>query len=409
MRAAARLTGIGPSPFSKLAAAHLCSMAGDALVTMALAGSLFFSISPSAARGRVALSLVLTMAPFAVVAPFLGPAIDRVQGGRRFMVLATAVGRAAACLFMAEVVHGLLLFPGAFATLVLSKAYTVAKSALVPAVVERDEDMVKANAKLAVGGALVGLVAALPGVAILKLFGATTLLRATAVVFAACALASLRIRLSRQDRKPPPEERESHVRSRGILLAAMVTGLLRGVVGFLTFLLAFDFRRTSSSPVWFGLVLLASVGGGLAGAAATPRLRARIPEEHIVLASLALVVAGGTLAAWLGGKGGAALGAAAVGVAAGAGKLAFDSLVQRDAPDAAYGRSFARFEAAFQLVWVAGALLPVLVAIPARAGFALMAGAGIAIGVVYLVARLRPRPGAQPAPVVAPPAGVRAP
>ena len=41
-------------------------------------------------------------------------------------------------------------------------------------------------------------------------------------------------------------------------------------------------------------------------------------------------------------------------------KLAFDSLVQRDAPDANRGRSFARFETRFQLVWVIGALLPLL-------------------------------------------------
>src|SRR5690349_8065938 len=60
-------------PFARFARAHALLGAGDTLVALALAGSLFFSISPDAARGRVALYLVLTMAPFAVVAPLIGP------------------------------------------------------------------------------------------------------------------------------------------------------------------------------------------------------------------------------------------------------------------------------------------------------------------------------------------------
>jgi hypothetical protein len=75
------------SPFALLSRTHALAMAGDTLVTLALAGSLFFSISPNAARGRVALSLALTMAPFAVVAPLLGPAIDRSATGRKAMVM----------------------------------------------------------------------------------------------------------------------------------------------------------------------------------------------------------------------------------------------------------------------------------------------------------------------------------
>jgi hypothetical protein len=76
--------------------------------------------------------------------------------------------------------------------------------------------------------------------------------------------------------------------------------------------------------------------------------------------------------------------AAAVSVGAAAGRLAFDSLVQRDAPDAARGRTFARFETRFQLAWVAGALIPVAVPIPGRLGFLLLAiGLGFA-GLSYL-------------------------
>ncbi len=62
-----------------------------------------------------------------------------------------------------------------------------------------------------------------------------------------------------------------------------------------------------------------------------------------------------------------------MGVAASAGKLAFDSIVQRDAPDAIRGRTFARFETRFQLAWVVGAALPVAISIPSGTGMALLA------------------------------------
>ena len=65
------------SPFTRLARVQALQVAGDALIALALANSLFFSIPSGEARGQVALYLVLTMAPFAVIAPFIGPAIDR--------------------------------------------------------------------------------------------------------------------------------------------------------------------------------------------------------------------------------------------------------------------------------------------------------------------------------------------
>src|SRR5262245_29012392 len=68
------------SPFTRLSRVHALVMGGDAAVAVALAGSLFFSISPEAARTQVARYLLLTMAPFAVISPLIGPAIDRVAG-----------------------------------------------------------------------------------------------------------------------------------------------------------------------------------------------------------------------------------------------------------------------------------------------------------------------------------------
>ena len=394
-RAAARVTGVGPTPFSKLAVAHLLSTGGDALVTLALAGSLFFNISPNEARGKVVLSLVLTMAPFAVVAPFLGPAIDRVQGGRRFMVMGAMFGRTMACFAMARYVHTLLLFPAAFFALVLSKAYGVAKAALVPAVVESDDELVQANSKLTVGGALVGVAAALPGVALLKLFNARAVLWFAAAVFFVGGVMAARIVPSREDRKAAAPDQDTHVASRNIVLTAGVMAVLRGSVGFLTFLLAFNLRRSHAPAYWYGLVLLASVGGGLVGAAVAPKLRSLIKEETIVISALVAVAAGGFAAYSLTGRGAAALLAAVVGLASGAGKLAFDSLVQRDAPEAARGRAFAKFEAGFQLAWVIGALVPVVITMSAEIGFLVLSIVAGGCAIAYAVARLRP-PAAKP-------------
>ena len=125
-------------PFGRLALTHVLMTAGDTLFAVSLAGSLFFSISPGAAKDKVILYLLLTMAPFAVVAPALGPLIDRSRGARRAMVVTSALGRALLCPFIARDIHTLLLFPEAFLMLVLSKVYLVTKGAIVPEIAALD-------------------------------------------------------------------------------------------------------------------------------------------------------------------------------------------------------------------------------------------------------------------------------
>jgi uncharacterized membrane protein len=331
----------------------MLAVAGDTFVTMALAGSLFFSISPQAARGKVALYLLLTVAPFAVVAPLLSPVIDRSRGGRRALIIAGAASRAIVCVSMAGHLNGLMLFPEAFAVLVLSKVHMVVKSALVPNTVSGEGELVAANSRLAVLSVLAGFVAAIPGVIVLKVgfLGAPWVVRLAALTFAITAVAGFRLT------RP----------------AAAAMGVLRAVVGFLTFLIAFTFRHDDAPAWWFGLVLAASMVGSFAGAAVAPGLRKRLAEERILQGALVLVVVAGLAGAWIGGLSAATLLAASVGVAAAAGKLAFDSIVQRDAPDAIRGRTFARFETRFQLAWVAGAALPVAVSIPSGAGMGVLA------------------------------------
>ena len=356
-------------PFARLARTHALSTAGDALVATALAGSLFFSISPDAARTQVALYLVLTMAPFAVVAPLLGPWIDRRAGGRRSMVILSAAVRAGVCVLMIDDVGGLLLFPEALTVLVAAKGYHVARTSLVPGLVRDESQLVEANSKLVLISGTVGLLAAVPGVALLQI-GPEWVLALAAAVFAATTLSAYRVPRTRVAAGGADPMERAELRGAGILLAGSAMAVLRAVVGFLSFLAAFALRADDAPAWWFGVVLASGAVGSLVGAVVAPRLRTRIREERILLACMVTVATGSLLALWLGGRSSAAVLAAVVGFGATAAKLCFDAIVQRDAPDANQGASFARFEAQFQLAWVVGAFLPVVLPIPLGVGYA---------------------------------------
>ena len=380
-------------PFARFARTHALLGAGDALVALALAGSLFFSISPDAARGRVAAYLAVTMAPFAVVAPLIGPFLDRREGGRRAMVIGSAGGRAVVCMLMIDHLDRLLLFPEAFALLVLAKGYGVARASLVPRLVRDESELVEANSKLSIITGLSGFAAAVPGVALLQL-GAEWVLALAAVVFAVATVAAVRVpRSSIAPAAPQTPQERAELRAAGVLLAASSMAMLRALVGFLAFFLAFWLRDDDAPSWWFGVTLGASAVGALLGAAGAPALRRAVREERILLGCTAGVALGALVASRVGGRPAAALMAAVVGVAASVGRLAFDSIVQRDAPDADQGRSFAGFETRFQLAWVAGAFLPVVIPTPLGAGFLGMGiAAAVAAGAYATGRRLTARP-----------------
>ena len=133
--------------FGRLALVHTVFSVGTTLVTISLAGTLFFTISPEAAKGKVVLYLLLTITPFAVVAPALSPLLDRGSYARRTSMAVASVGSAVLVLMMAADIKGLLLFPEAFGVLVLSKLYLVAKAALVPSMTETDDDLASGERK----------------------------------------------------------------------------------------------------------------------------------------------------------------------------------------------------------------------------------------------------------------------
>ena len=160
-RRATHAEGAGDSGLSRLIELHAFNGAGDAAVAISLAGTLFFQVPTDQARGQVALFLGLTMLPFAIVAPLIGPFLDRFSHGRRWAIGATMALRAFLCWVLADAVRSgdsVALFPAALGCLVASKAYGVTRAAAVPRVLPRQLSLVKANSRIslsAVAGAAI--------------------------------------------------------------------------------------------------------------------------------------------------------------------------------------------------------------------------------------------------------------
>lgn len=337
------------------------------MIAIALSGTLFFSVSTGEARSKVALYLLLTMAPFAVLSPVIGPFIDRRRGARRLTILVSCAGRAAVGLLAAAHVGSIAIYPSAFAILVLSKAYGVARAAIVPSLAPEGRALVTVNARLAKIAIASGTAAAIPGVLLLRLISAGAVMRFAAVVFVFGAL--LALALPRPQESPAGEDQAAGVFAlHSIRWAAYAAAASRFLVGFLLFLLAFGLRRAHVGSAGFGFVLGCAGVGSFAGAVIVPRLRRGGTEEWVIAASL-LVGSGASLIAQSNfGIDLAAVLAGAVGVVSSGTRLGFEALVQRDAPEAARGRTFARFETLFQLAWVIGAALPTLAPIEIRGG-----------------------------------------
>ncbi|MEZ5183424.1 MAG: MFS transporter [Acidimicrobiales bacterium] len=378
------------TPFHRLARTHASSAMADAMVAAALADSLFFSLPADSARAPVVRYLLITMLPFAVIAPLVGPLIDRLKGGHRFVLVGSAAARALLCYLMIGQIRagGAPFFLLALCVLVAQRAYQVARSALVPTVVTSDDELVEANSKLAIISGISAFIGIVPAGILLKVWGAGWALGLAMITYGVTVGLGLRIPAARVATSKADETERHELRGAGIVLAGSAMGLLRMCVGFLTLLIAFDFRGGDRRPWEFAVVGGVSVLGQLLGAAIAPRLKSVTTEENILTGALGLVVVGAFLSLLLGEVLGASILGAGVGFAAGAGKLAFDSILQRDAPDANRGRSFARFETRFQVTYVIGAFIPVAVHMGARVGFAIVFALALFATASYVVGRL---------------------
>ena len=403
--------------FGRLALVHVVMMAGDTLVTVSLAGSLFFSVSPTEAKSKVLAYLLLTIAPFAVVSPVLGPLIDRSANGRRILVAVSASARVLLCWSMSQHLNSLWLFPEAFAVLISSKLYGVTRGALVPEMARTDQfhehttDVGHAgwptegtrqvrgfagfNAQLTLLGTLSGIIAGSVGAAILKTVGAPSVLVFAAAVFAAGTVVSLRLqrpaKVVRDEVVMSPGERDLHVLSPlgegEVTWGLSASAMMRFGVGFGSFLLAFGLRREHAGLQWFALALSASAVGSLLGLGLVTRVRNALAESTLL--ALAVLVTGlgaglasrhptlivqTALAGWLG-------------LCAAVAQPSFDAITQRLVPTGAQGRTFARFAVRQQLAWVLGALIPVAISLDFAAGDQFLALVMVVGGVAYVAGR----------------------
>jgi hypothetical protein len=373
----------GPLPFARLSRAHALLVGADACITVSLAGSLFFSASIDAARPQLTLYLLFTLAPFALVVPLVGPAVDRFAGAQPSFLSFTGQARAILALFIAADLENLLLYPESFAVLVLGKAYSIAKSSTVPGLVDPD-DLVLANSRLARIGAVSAAAAGGVATVVQGIGDPTWTLRLAAILHLGGAALALRIprrELAVAAHADAGDLDKSTMRPAGVWMA-----LLRAAVGFTTFALAFSLKRAGAPLALFGVVALGGALGHFVGTLVSPLVRRRVIHDELILAAALFVGAVGlALAVVQFGSSGKVLASFAVTLAASVGRQAFDAALQRRAPLGARGRSFARYETTFQLVWVAGALIPVAIDIDARAGLVVLAavlGAGAVVALV---------------------------
>lgn len=376
------------SKFRRLAITHALMMGGDAAMVVALADSLFFDIDLDAARSRVLLFLLIGFAPFLVVAPLIGPLIDRVAGGRKFVIQLVALSRVVLTLLMAQYLDALVLFPLVFASLVLQKTYAVSKSAIVPSTVRSEHELVEANSKLGLIAGITGAVAVVPAGLLLQLVGASATLVYGALLFAGALVAATRLSPDVVAADAADLEETTELHSSNIQLGAIAMTVLRGLVGFTFFHLAFWLRSQDQGTLWFGAVVGVSALASMLGNAVASRLRARVREETMLTVALLVCAGAGLGVAVLGGPLGAVVLAAVLNLMAALGRLNFESIVQRDAPGANQGRAFAVFETRFQLAWATGAFMAVALQLSGPIGFVLVGAVGAAAS-VHLLGRQR--------------------
>ncbi len=379
--------------FRHLAQSHAGSVAGDTLVAMALAGTLFFAVPSTEARENVALYLLITLAPFAVIGPLLGRIFERFPSAYRGGLLLSSALRAGLALLMMVLIDSIALFPLAFLMLVLSRFHGISRSSVLPVVLDDAAELVAANAHLArlgvMGSAVVVPLGAL-GLG-LDLLWVPLLFASAAFAWSAVAARLLPPLHGDVGSVDPPTGRGRHWSApRPVRLARFATAGVRFLNGFLLLVVAFAFRDADAGALDFGFLLGAGGFGFFVAAILAPALERRIPEEPMVVIGLAIEAAAAFIAAQYFSLPAAAVLACAAGLAWGTAKFGFDGLLQVTVPTEHRGRAFTNSETMFQIAWVIGALIPVLPIVPVAPGLAAAGMIALGVQVIYVSATLIP-------------------
>ncbi|MCB1246135.1 MAG: hypothetical protein KDB69_02590 [Acidimicrobiia bacterium] len=368
--------------YGRLSESHAASVAGDALVAVALAGSLFFSVPSTDARSNVALYLLLTLAPFALLGPVLGRVFERSPGAYRTGLAVSAFGRVAVSFVMMATVDSLWLFPFAFVSLVLSRFHGISRSAVLPVVVRDTDALVAANAQLARAGVIAGAIVVPLGAAVAVALGPVAVLSLSVVVYLVSGVAAYQL--------PPIARTTGRVRThryhppRTIRLTQFATAGVRFLNGYLVLIVAFSL--TDSDAGFGGLALLIGAAGFgyFLSAWAAPTIGAVVREEPMVVGALAVEAIAAFVAVQLVSIVAAAVLVSAAGFAWGTAKFAFDGMMHRTLGEADRARAFANAETMFQIAWVIGALIPVLPIWPTALGLSSAGVLALVIQVAYV-------------------------
>jgi MFS family permease len=413
---AATADGADKSGLTALTWPVVANFAVDAAMAVALANTLFFAAASGESKSKVALYLLITIAPFAVIAPLIGPALDRLQHGRRVALAASFVLRTALAVVLIMNYDGAsgsypswVLYPCALAMMVFSKSFSVLRSAVTPRVMPPTIDLVRVNSRLTVFGLLGGTIAggAIAGgvefvcTHLFKLPGALFVVIAVTVAGALLSMriprwvevttgevpATLSYRRHSDPLSPPPRSWPEEVKKasgtlrqplgRNIITSLWGNCTIKVMVGFLFLYPAFVAKAHQASA-WYQLGMLGMIGaaaaiGNFAGNFTSARLQLGRPAVLVVRCTVAVTVV--ALAAALAGN--LVVAAIATLVTSGSSAIAkasLDASLQNDLPEESRASGFGRSESTLQLAWVLGGALGVLVYTELWVGFTAVSG-----------------------------------
>jgi MFS family permease len=446
--------GAGRTGLSTLLELSIASGLGDAFVVIALAGTLFFNSSAEQARGRAAFALIVTIAPYAVLAPLIGPLLDRVRRGNKYVLISTLVIRGLLCWAMAGAMHdAVTLLPSALGVLVLQRAYGVTKSAVTPRLLPRQMTLVSANSRFNLASLITTSIGAVVALGIDHLFGThgdggAWVLRFATVIYLAAIILGFRLP-DTVDAAPPDASPAGTAQEGGgatrpytvpgqfagtggvpgsvgddapVPVATSTTGTAAGgrrkpfaiprvtpvvaeamkanavtrvfygfMLSFLAFILRTEkFGHISDKIALGGLALVIAVGG-LIGTGIGSALRARAPQV-LMYVVLALCTFVTIVCAMLFGLAAVLFVALIATIAQTLVKASLDSILQREIPPETRSSTFAFSETLHQLALVVGGLAGLALSLTNSGLTGLtVAAVGLAVALGLLVVSRRRR------------------
>src|SRR6478672_11983884 len=317
---AATADGADKSGLTALTWPVVANFAVDAAMAVALANTLFFAAASGESKSKVALYLLITIAPFAVIAPLIGPALDRLQHGRRVALAMSFALRTVLVLVLIVNYDGAtgsfpswVLYPCALGMMVLSKSFSVLRSAVTPRVLPPSIDLVRVNSRLTMfgllGGTMVGGAIAAGAEYLFNLLhmpGALYVVVAVTVAGAALSMhipkwvevtegevpATLSYHGRTGELRRQPETSARQPLGRNIITALWGNCTIKVMVGFLFLYPAF-YAKSHDASGWEQLRILGLIGaaaaiGNFAGNFTSARMKLGHPAQVVVRCTIAV-------------------------------------------------------------------------------------------------------------------------